>query len=1649
MRLKGYFFCVFLITAIAGFLVTTNQPGKLGAQNLSWRIRPAGSLRPVSTAPVGSRIACEGVRNCSSPLSLPLLLEANEGQADSRVKFIARGDGITALLTAEGIDVVVGSQRKGAQTRVVKMRFGAESANSEPILQSDQSTTEKTRQPRRASSGAQGRTHSQRKRRSGSAAGAPRRRRARKKSGRPRTRRKRAAGDSAPTQRQVPNRNAPVIPTAPREKTPPSADAGSLRWRGEGKLTGETNYFMGNDPAKWRTHVPHFSRVVAEGVLAGVDVVAYGNGRSLEYDLRVAPGVDARKLRLQISGADEMKLDADGNLVILAVGREIRMKKPAMYEEMVSEQPPDRPSSGQELERRPVKGGYAIEADGTVGFRIEPQDTLARVGPTRLSTRGTKSLPTPATLVIDPSLSVSYSTFLGGAGNDSPSSVTVDSSGKIYVSGTTTSASTFSETSTKLGLEGGTSDYFVAKIDPAKTGLNSLVYLTFIGGSGDEEGGFLAVDANGNAAIAGTTTSSDFPVTDGTTRTAGTNDATITEINPAGAQLVFSTLFGGSGAEATQGPGGIAMDTSGNVFVAMDTNSTDLTVTTGAFQTAYGGGISDGFLAIFQPGTTPTLKYCTYLGLDAQASVTGIAVDASGNAFLAGFTSNPGGTLITTNGFQTTYGGDPFDGFVIEIMPTGSGAADLSYATFLGGGSSDKALAIAVGTNLPATAYVTGSTQSSNFPTNGSITALQTSLKGTTNAFLSVITQNATTGLTSLAYSSYLGGSETDTGQGVFFAAVNQIYLAGTATSWDFPWQDNFQPFNGDSDAFVTMLDPTSAGGASLLYSTPLGGTAPVGVTAGTNGSAIAADASGNVYIAGATTTADFPRAGNPMNGMQPTCASCQLSPPQNDAFLVEITPSGGTNPSVSFGAASLNFGQQVISMQNDAQLPVEVINTGSAPLSILSIGITGPNSNDFAAVNTVPCLASPISPGSFCDFEMQFAPNVVGPEGAFLSFTDNAPGSPQVLALLGFGAGPLAEVSPSSVNFGTAPVGTEPSQSVTLTNAGTQPLQIASVNILGNNVAQFLLANGCPPTSMLAAGDSCAILITFTPSAAGTFNASLNITDNSGNISGAVQAISLTGAGTSPSPVVNISPAALTFAAQAVGTTSAPQTVTIKNQGSATLNVSSISITGSDASNFGILPAGSGACPASGTLANAASCTVTITFAPVSGGTKNASLTVADNVAGSPQTVSLAGTAVAPAITLSATSLDFGPQAAGTTSAAQNVTLTNPGTGTIGISGIVVTGANTSDFIETNNCPPTLGANASCLITVKFHPAASGPASRAASVSISDNAPQSPQTISLAGTATVATVSVSPSTISFGTQVVGATPGSPVAVTITNSGQGALSVSSASVTDTADFAMKNNCTSAVPSGGTCTVQVTFSPAAPASGAQCGSTSGPKSATLTIADNATNSPQSATLNGTATDFCPNPPVVGGASLTVTQGAKAVFNLDITSINGFAGSVGLACTGAVPGAASCTTSPSTVNVPANGQAPFMVSVPTGAGLARPNVKRFKSPPRNWYLIVIALMTLITAFGPTTLRGRSVRGSASYQEGRKPEPASNFSWGKMVRIAQACSLLLIFAFAISACGGGGAAPAAQASTFSFTVTATSGGATRTIALTLTVQ
>jgi hypothetical protein len=1478
----------------------------------------------------------------------------------------------------------------------------------------------------------------------------------------PRTRR-------SPSRRNMPHRDspghkgqAPRAQHAPRQrvprqskptgqlKSPQESDATneeSFAWHGENAVGGESNYFLGNDSLRWRTHVKHFASARAQNVLPGVDMVAYGNAEGVEYDLRVAPGVNANDLRLAIAdggagtaSSEKVRLDAAGDLIIALGDRELRMKKPAIYEEWAA-------TAEQPLRRKQIDGGYEMTAASSVAFRVGQHDPRA-------------------TLVLDPSLTVAYNTFLGGTGNDTAQSIALDAAGNVYIGGTTTSAATFAQSGTRLGPTGG-SDFFIAKINPSITGPSSLVYLTFIGGSGTELGGEIAVDSKGNVAIAGTSTSVDYPVTDSSTLTLGTNgkavnDAAVTEIDPTGAKLVYSTLFGGNGNEASVSPGGIAMDSAGDIYLAMDTQSTNLTIAPtaapGPYSSAYGGGVSDGFLAIFVPvvtAPTPHLKYCTYLGIFAGVTVTGVAVDSLGNAYLAGYTTNPTGTLPTANGFQQTYGGDPYDGFVMKILPSGNGPADLSYATFLGGSGMDQALAISVGSQLPGTAYVTGTTQSIDFPATGTprfgnTAGYQTALSGASNAFLSVIGQNPA-GVTSLLYSTYLGGEQKDTGLSVWFAQNNQIYVSGSTTSANFPALFNLQPFSGDQDAFVTELDPTSAGVASLIFSTPLGGTSAAGTTATALGNAVTADASGNVYLAGSTTAGNFPLAGNSNSGVQSTCASCQQTPPVNDAFLVEIAPHSTPQPSVTLKTAEngpkLNFGSQPVGSQNIPPQAVAVYNTGDAPLSISSITLAGPNSADFSLQGPLACTNVPIPPGDDCSFEVGFVPSMVGPEATFVTFTDNAPPGSQALEAVGSGAGPLAVVSPITLNFGNQPDGTTTTLPFTLTNAGTQQLNITNQLVpSGPGAAQFSVAISGPAQTCVtvAPGGVCSLVASFAPTTSGAFTAEVEFMDNSG--AGSPQAVILNGTGTGMAPLLGISPSSVSFGTQPVGITSGMQNVTLTNSGSTLLQLTGIAITGSNSTNFGFLVKGATPCPyPAGTLAAGASCTISLDFAPQAAGPVSATLSISDNAAGSPQSVTLSGTGGTSGIWLAPATLNFASQTVGASSAAQVVNVNNTGTTPVAMT-ISIAGNNPGDFAETDNCSQSpLAGGKTCVINITFDPAQSG--SRSAVVLISDAAPHSPQIVTVSGTAVQAAATISPSSaIGFGGALAG-TASTPITVTITNSGTAPaiLTVRGATVSPAGNFAAANNCTAGVPAGGNCTLSVTFTPAASPVAAPCGSDAGTKTATLTITDNSPTNPQIIALSGTATDFCLAP--AGVASQTVTAGSPATYQLVADSLGTFAGAVALTCADAAS-LSTCSVQPATVSLSSGAQAPIVLSVNTTTNSVVPPGKipdahRFgPSVPSAvaWAVRGITLWMLLL-LSPIFARALAA----------KHQPS------RAIRFAQTGALAILLSIGLVACFGNGTAslPPVGTTTGTYTMTVTGtftgtgGSTTRNVQVTLVVQ
>jgi hypothetical protein len=311
-----------------------------------------------------------------------------------------------------------------------------------------------------------------------------------------------------------------------------------------------------------------------------------------------------------------------------------------------------------------------------------------------------------------------------------------------------------------------------------------------------------------------------------------------------------------------------------------------------------------------------------------------------------------------------------------------------------------------------------------------------------------------------------------------------------------------------------------------------------------------------------------------------------------------------------------------------------------------------------------------------------------------------------------------------TTISFGIQLVGTtSPAQTLTLTNNGNAALSITSFAITGTNAGDFAETNTCG--SSVAAGATCTISVTFKPSLVGTETASVTITDNA---SGSPQAVALSGVGTAS--VASLSATSLTFATQSVGTTSAAQTVTLSSTGSAALSITSLAITGTNASDF----AQTNTCGSS--VAAGANCTISVTFTPTAGGSRTASVSITDNGSGSPQTITLSGTGTGPGASLSPSGLSFVSQPIDTTSAAQTVGLTNSGNATLSITSLAITGSNAGDFAETaDTCGSSLVAGGNCMIEVTFTPSAAG--QRTATLSLADNAGGSPQTVSLSGTGT------------------------------------------------------------------------------------------------------------------------------------------------------------------------------------------------------------------------------------------------------------------------------------------------------------------------
>ena len=642
---------------------------------------------------------------------------------------------------------------------------------------------------------------------------------------------------------------------------------------GEEKLPGMVNYFIGNDPAKWRTQIPIYARVHYRDIYRGIDLVYYGDHQQLEYDFILAPGADVKNIRLRFDGALHLQRAANGDLLADMPEGTLTLRRPAIYQI-------------EDGRRIPVSGEFALSPRHTVRFRLGRYD---RTKP----------------LVIDPVLV--YSTFLGGNGSDTAYAIAVDASGEAYIAGSTAST-TFPVTPGAFQPQdnGGTqtTNGFISKLNATGT---ALVYSTYLGGSGNNYGAWdgiraIAIDSSGDAYVTGTAGSTDFPITRGAFQAmnkAAANQcvtAFVAELNATGTALIYSSYLGGSGIASSAPYGGdegygIAVDSAGEAYLTGQTYSSDFPVTSGAFQTvnhAAAGKQANAFITKVN-ATGTALVYSTFLGGSTSDSASALAIDASGNAYAAGSTSSTN-FPVTPGAFQTTQNAAADGGvnaFVSKLNPTGTA---LVYSTYLGGSTGDSASALAI--DGSGNAYVAGSASSTNFPVTAG--AFQTTNKygfGTPGGPSSTTGPNAFIAKfnpagSALVYSTYLGGSGGivnlsptlsmtggDQVTGIAIDSSGDAYVAGKTASPNFPVTPGaFQTVNNDQtadsiggfDGFVTELNPS---GTALVYSTYLGGNGldpadfigAIMFGSGDQAYALALDSANNVYVTGSASSENFP----------------------------------------------------------------------------------------------------------------------------------------------------------------------------------------------------------------------------------------------------------------------------------------------------------------------------------------------------------------------------------------------------------------------------------------------------------------------------------------------------------------------------------------------------------------------------------------------------------------------------------------------------------------------------------------------------------------------------------------------------------------------------------------------------------------------
>jgi uncharacterized protein (TIGR03437 family) len=635
------------------------------------------------------------------------------------------------------------------------------------------------------------------------------------------------------------------------------------------QLPGKTNYFVG-DKGSWRTNIEAWEGVRCRDAYPGIDLVFHGSGHMLEYDFVVKAHADPGLIKMELTGQRRLAIDENGDLVVSTSAGEIRWKHPDVYQEI-------------DGARRRVEGRFVLAGRRTVRFETGAYDRNRD-------------------LIIDPTLA--YSTYLGGSGNEMARGVAVDLSGNVYMCGETTSTnlpvlSAFQPTHAPQGTDT-LGDGFVAKFNPS----GALVYLTYLGGSGDDVALAIAVDATGNAYIGGYTTSRDFPVAGATPLqphyggSAGQNwyhtgDGFVTKLNPSGNALIYSTYLGGTQDDMVMA---ITVDSAGDAYVAGATASPGFPTTQGAYQGSLRGAggepiepccggpfmdPGDAFVAELDP-TGSKLLLSTLVGGDDDDAATSIALDSSKNIYVAGYTMSD--DFPTTPGaLQRGWGGydqqTPYfvtgDGFITKLNAT---ATALEYSTFFGGQGDECITSIAV--DSTGALYFTGWSSTNNLPTTSgapqpTYAGYQTLPFNVEYRFGDAIVGKLNPAGSQLAYLTYLGGAANDGGMAIAIDGAGDAFVAGFTDSANFPttsgayqtvWAGDggpTPPYVNFGDGFLAMINPA---GTSLLYSTFIGGSRDDMLFG------LALDGSGSAYVVGNTYSVNWkvtPNAFQPAYGGQ------------------------------------------------------------------------------------------------------------------------------------------------------------------------------------------------------------------------------------------------------------------------------------------------------------------------------------------------------------------------------------------------------------------------------------------------------------------------------------------------------------------------------------------------------------------------------------------------------------------------------------------------------------------------------------------------------------------------------------------------------------------------------------------------------------